>query len=71
MNLHLLLFKIFLNDLALIVWDVNTSSYVDKNARHDSCDTIEEVLYVKFIQKNFFSDLRVIRLRVALASTIL
>ena len=71
MNLHLLLFKIFLNDLALIVWDVNTSSYVDKNARYDSCDTIEEVLYVKFIQKNFFSDLRVIRLRVALASTIL
>ena len=71
MNLHLLLFKIFLNDLALIVWDINTSSYVDKNAPHDSCDIIKEVLSVKFIQKNFFSDLRVIRLRVALASTIL
>ena len=71
LNLHLLLFKIFLNDLILIVWDINTSSYVDKNARHDSCNTIEEVLSVKTIQKNFFSDLQVIRLRVALASAIL
>ena len=71
LNLHLLLFKIFLNDLILIVWDINISSYVDKNARHGSCDTIEEVLSVKTIQKNFFSDLQVIRLRVALASAIL
>ena len=71
LNLHLLLFKIFLNDLILIIWDINTFSYVDKNARHDSCDTIEEVLSVKIIQKNFFSDLQVIRLRVALVSVIL
>ena len=71
LNQYLLLFKIFLNDLVLIVWDINTSSYVDKNSRHDSCNTIEEVLSVKIIQKNFFSDLWVIRLRVALASTIL
>ena len=71
LNLHLLLFKIFLNDLILIIWDINTFSYVDKNARHDSCDTIGEVLSVKIIQKNFFSDLQVIRLRVALVSAIL
>ena len=71
MKLHLLLFKIFLNDLILTVWDINTSSYVDKNARHVSCDTIEEVPSVKIILKNFFSDLWVIRLRVALAGTIL
>ena len=71
LNLDLLLFKIFLNDLILIVWDINTSSYVDKNAHHDSRDTIEEVLSVKIIQKNFFSCLQVIRWRVALASAIL
>ena len=70
-NLHLLLFKIFLNDLVLLVWDINTSSYVDKYARHDSCNTIEEVLSVNIIQKNFLSDLQVIRLRIALVSIIL
>ena len=63
--------NLFLNDLILIVWDIKTSSYVDKNGRHDSCDTIEEELSVKIIQKNFFIDLQVIRLRVALASAIL
>ena len=70
-NLHLLLFKIFLNDLVLIVEDVNTFRYVDKNAHHGTYDTIEEVLLsVKIIENNFFISLWVIRLRVALVSTI-
>ena len=41
-------------------------------ACHGSYDTIEEMLLsVKIIEKIFFSDLRVIRLRVTLATTIL
>ena len=59
-------FDIFLRGLVVIVF-----SYADENVLHDSGDIVEVViLSIKIIQENFFSDLWVIRLKVALASAI-
>ena len=40
------LFNIFLSHLFLIVKDVNFASYADYNTFYDSCDTIEEVIFL-------------------------
>ena len=54
-----------------MIWSLSFKMLIASVMLIRSLDTIEEALSVKIIENNFFSDLQVIKLRVALESTIL